>query len=62
MDFSNWTAVNWINVAVFALTSLAGAGWFMEMFSSDVAVKVAGGMLYVSSILNFMLDNGKPSA
>jgi small neutral amino acid transporter SnatA (MarC family) len=54
-DFKNYTVVQWMNLGMFMMTSLAGAGWFMDFFDPIVAARVAGGLLWLASGLNFMM-------
>jgi hypothetical protein len=59
-DFKNYTTVQWMNLGMFMVTSLAGAGWFMDMFDPIVAARVAGGLLWLASGLNFLMTGKVP--
>lgn len=62
IDFKNWTASTWMNVAMLALASLGAAGWWMDLMPSPkVGTAISGGLLWASSLLNLVL-NGKATA
>lgn len=65
VDFKNWTIVTWLNVSMFALSSLGAAGWWLDLVSNPkIATAISGGLLWAGSLLNLLL-NGKattPSA
>ncbi len=61
MNPINYTPTQWLNVAAFALASLATGGWWTDMLDPKVTAFVTGGITYVVTVLNFMLS-GKPPA
>ncbi len=63
LDVKSWTLATWLNVAMIVLASLAGAGWWNGFFkgSPDTVTAVSGALLWLSSVLNLIL-NGKATA
>ena len=55
MDVSNWTPAQWLNLAMFALGSLAVAGWWQDFVTPQHSAAVTGGLVWLSSLLNFVL-------
>ena len=57
IDFKSWTLATWLNVAMIVLASLAGAGWWTDFISdTKIVTAVSGGLLWVSSVLNLLLN------
>lgn len=49
------TPLQWVNTGIFALFSLAGAGWWTNLLTPDHAAIVANGLGWAGSVLNFVL-------
>jgi hypothetical protein len=52
---TNLSATQWLNLGVFALGSLAMAGWWQELLAPQYAAAASGGLIWASSLLNFAL-------
>lgn len=61
VDYKNWTVSQWLGVAGFALTSLAGAAWFVGLFDPKIAAAVSGGLAYLASVINFVIGKAPAS-
>lgn len=57
----NFTPTQWANLAMFAVSSLAMAGWWQDMVTPQHAAVVSGALLWIGSILNFAMT-GKVAA
>ncbi len=53
------STAQWINIGIFALSSLAMTGWWQSFYTPEHAVAVSGGLLWISSLMNFVFT-GKP--
>lgn len=62
IDLKNMSAAQWLNVVIFAIGSLAMAGWWQDFVSPSIAVAISGALTWVSSLLNFVLTGKAPSS
>jgi len=50
----------WLNLAAFALSSLALASWWQDLVTAKTAAELVGGLNWVVSVMNFVL-HGMPA-
>lgn len=59
-NFKDWTAAQWISVAMFVTVTLATAGWWQDVVDVKTASTISGALVWVGSVLNFLLTGKMP--
>ena len=58
----NMTPARWIAVGHIAIVSLAGAGFWQDLVDVKTAAAISGGLVWVGSILQFVMTGKVPAA
>lgn len=57
---SEYTWMDWINLAVFVIPSITGAGWYVQLLGEGTAAVITGMSATLVGCLNFMLMGRTP--